>query len=106
LQKPGLAMTRTMGDQVAHSIGVTNLPEVQTFKIDRNDKFIVIGSKGLWQSLDENVVGKVAYSNYIKDKDAERASSELLQQAEKAWKARGSEVDDITIIVIFLKEHE
>lgn len=83
-------MTRSMGDQAAHSIGVTNLPEVQTFKIDRNDKFIVIGSDGLWQYLNENDVGKITYANYLRDKDAEKASMELLEQAERAWKAKGS----------------
>ena len=71
-------MTRSMGDQVAHSIGVTNLPDVQTFKISQNDKFIVIGSDGLWQYLNENDVGNIAYANYLKDKDAENASAELL----------------------------
>lgn len=95
-------MTRSMGDEVAHSIGVTNLPEVQSFNIDRNDKFIVIGSDGLWQYLNEDDVGKITFANYLKG-DADRASTELLQQAERAWKAQGARVDDITVLVIFLK---
>jgi serine/threonine protein phosphatase PrpC len=78
MHKPGLAISRSMGDQVAHSIGVTNLPEVQAFKIDRHDKFIVIGSDGLWQYVNEGEVGKITFANYLKDRDADKAAKALL----------------------------
>ena len=44
-------MTRSMGDGVAHSVGVTADPEVKEFTLGLNDKFIVIASDGVWEFL-------------------------------------------------------
>ena len=48
---PGLAMSRSMGDQVAHSVGVTDEPEVLEYLLGPNDRFVIIGSDGLWEFL-------------------------------------------------------
>ena len=48
---PGLAMSRSMGDEIAHSVGVSTEPEVLEFTLGPNDRFIVIGSDGLWEFL-------------------------------------------------------
>jgi len=48
---PGLAMSRSLGDTVAHSVGVSSAPEVKSFLISPDDKFIVIGSDGVWEFL-------------------------------------------------------
>jgi serine/threonine protein phosphatase PrpC len=46
---PGLAMTRSIGDMTATSVGVTPEPEImQITKLTKNDKIFVIGSDGLW----------------------------------------------------------
>jgi len=50
-----------MGDRVAHSIGVTCKAEVQSFYVKKNDKFIVIGSDGLWEFLENKEVGEIVY---------------------------------------------
>ena len=57
---PGLAMSRSMGDKVAHSVGVSADPEVKEFTLGLNDKFIVIASDGVWEFLsNEDVAGIV-----------------------------------------------
>jgi serine/threonine protein phosphatase PrpC len=48
---PGLAMSRSMGDKVAHSVGVTAEPEVLEFTLSLDDKFMVIASDGVWEFL-------------------------------------------------------
>ena len=48
---PGLAMSRSMGDEVAHSVGVSATPEVLEFFLSPDDRFVVIGSDGLWEFL-------------------------------------------------------
>lgn len=48
---PGLAMSRSLGDRVAHSVGVSSVPEVKEFYLSRDDKFIVIASDGVWEFL-------------------------------------------------------
>lgn len=50
-EMPGLAMSRSLGDTVAHSVGVISNPEVKTFLVGVEDKFIVIGSDGVWEFL-------------------------------------------------------
>ena len=48
---PGLAKSRSLGDLIAHSFGVSSLPEIKSRYIGINDKFIVIGSDGVWEFL-------------------------------------------------------
>jgi serine/threonine protein phosphatase PrpC len=50
-EMPGLAMTRSMGDGVAHSVGVSAEPETKVFTLGVNDKFVVIASDGVWEFL-------------------------------------------------------
>lgn len=48
---PGLAMSRSLGDGVAHSVGVSSVPEVTEFLTGPNDKFAVVASDGLWEFM-------------------------------------------------------
>lgn len=61
---PGLAMTRSMGDGVAHSVGVTADPEVMQFTLSTNDKFLVIASDGVWEFLSNEDVAKIVLPYY------------------------------------------
>ena len=57
---PGLAMSRSFGDRVAHSVGVSAEAEVREFLLTTNDKFVVIASDGVWEFLsNEDVAGIV-----------------------------------------------
>jgi len=48
---PGLAMSRSFGDTVAASIGVNSEPEFTTKKLTKEDRFLVLGSDGLFEYL-------------------------------------------------------
>ena len=49
---PGIAMTRTLGDLEAKKIGLISVPEIKHIEINpKTDKFIVIGSDGIWVIL-------------------------------------------------------
>ena len=49
---PGLAMTRSIGDMAAASVGVTAEPEIKVLSnLNANDKFLVIASDGIWDRL-------------------------------------------------------
>ena len=51
-QVPGLAMTRSIGDMAAVSVGVTAEPEIKVFaNLSPADKFLVIASDGIWDRL-------------------------------------------------------
>ncbi|OMJ71158.1 hypothetical protein SteCoe_30702 [Stentor coeruleus] len=49
---PGLAMSRSIGDNVAKKLGVISNPIVQSFSITpRSDLFLVLASDGVWDVL-------------------------------------------------------
>lgn len=58
---PGLAMTRSFGDEVASRVGVTCEPgkfefcllilEILELDLGKDDKFIVLASDGVWEFL-------------------------------------------------------
>ena len=47
---PGLAMSRALGDFVAHSVGVIAEPEVHTCELEDGDEFLVLASDGVLNS--------------------------------------------------------
>ena len=48
---PGLAMTRSIGDEVGKRLGVSAEPEIWERGFTRNDKFVIVGSDGVWEFL-------------------------------------------------------
>lgn len=63
-QMPGLAMSRSLGDQVAHSVGVSSEPEVKSFLIGVDDKFVVIGSDGVFEFLTNEDIARIVIPYY------------------------------------------
>jgi serine/threonine protein phosphatase PrpC len=52
---PGLAMSRSMGDTVAHEIGVISTPIVSRFDLYPGvDQFIVVASDGIWDAMENS----------------------------------------------------
>lgn len=54
---PGLAMSRSIGDMVAKNIGVISEPVCSSYQRAAGDLFIVIGSDGIWDAMDNEDVG-------------------------------------------------
>lgn len=102
-QIPGLAMSRAIGDQVASSVGVIAEPEIIEHKLTSIDRFIIIGSDGIWEFLtNQDCVNMVA--PYFQVDDIEGACIRLAEEAESAWKKHDDVIDDITVIIAFLHE--
>jgi serine/threonine protein phosphatase PrpC len=51
LRGPGLAMSRSLGDGVAHSIGVSGDPDVTCIQLGFPDMFVIIASDGIWEFI-------------------------------------------------------
>lgn len=47
----GLAMSRSMGDNISKPYGVTHKPEITSVQIDKRDKFILLASDGVWEFI-------------------------------------------------------
>jgi len=93
---PGLAMSRSLGDVVAHSAGVISEPDFTEFDLDPEaDKFLVIATDGLWEFITnqetiEMVEGQVGPA---------QAVDTLVTEAGTRWMQEEQVIDDTTVIV-------
>ena len=53
---PGLAMSRSLCDTVAHSVGVISEPEITEYELTDDDRVLVMGSDGLWEFISSEEV--------------------------------------------------
>jgi integrin-linked kinase-associated serine/threonine phosphatase 2C len=126
---PGLCVSRSFGDCLLHSFGVSEEPEVSFKEVENEDKFVVIGSDGLWDVMNSaEVVGFLfqKFEHFSKEKLVE----ELVKEARSRWEAINNykfkiqmeknkennilqntfksnnvmSIDDITAVVLFLNE--
>lgn len=99
---PGLAMSRSLGDEIAHSVGVSENPEVFRYDLGPDDKFIVIASDGVWEFMSNEEIGEIVWPFYLQN-SPEQAGNAIVRAAAKRWRSYDSNVDDITCITIFLE---
>ena len=98
---PGLAMSRSIGDSLAHKIGVSDIPEIMEFNISNVKPFcIVVASDGVWEFMNNEKV-KIIVNKYKYNQNAENCSKEIVDMARKLWEGTTFAIDDITCIVIF-----
>lgn len=109
-------MSRSFGDSVAASVGVTSEPEVTEHKrdiTDFKDTFILLGSDGLWDFIsNEDALAfisskyeehlKVLKTNPLAPINTEAIVDELVQMAKHAWALNEPSRDDITVLLVFL----
>jgi len=78
-------MSRSLGDRIAQSVGVTSDPEIKEFTLNLNDRFIVIASDGVWEFLQNEDVAKIVLPFYEQNAP-EAAANALVKAAFKKWK--------------------
>ena len=98
---PGLAMSRSFGDEVAHLVGVITDPEIVECFLCKEDKFIVLGSDGLWEFISSEECIDIIKDFYL-EKNVEGALTFLYKEASKRWILEEEIIDDITILIAFL----
>jgi len=93
---PGLAMSRSIGDDIAHTAGVISEPEFTECVLNKNtDKFVIIATDGLWEFIDnEQSVQMVANSENLKE-----SVDKLVAEANDRWMQEEQVIDDTTVIV-------
>jgi serine/threonine protein phosphatase PrpC len=101
---PGLAMTRSFGDEVGASVGVISTPEVGEYKIKEEDRAIIIASDGLWEYMSNKEVTDI-FKKLVLKQDVNFIVNVLYKESVKRWKLKDQGIDDITIICILLKSN-
>ena len=97
---PGIAMSRSIGDFIATTLGVVPIPKFIDEKIDKDTKFIVVASDGVWEFLDNQKVADIVMPFYKKN-DPDGACKALIKESTDWWNQEDIVVDDITVIVVF-----
>jgi serine/threonine protein phosphatase PrpC len=97
---PGLAMSRSMGDSVASTVGVISDPDIVTAPVNSTDKFLLLASDGLWSVISSvEAVHKIGVLMDAGKEDS--ACSVLIREAQTRWLKQGVIVDDITVVIAF-----
>ena len=99
---PGLAMSRSFGDEVAASVGTISEPEIETFDITDDDKFIIVASDGIWEFISSKECVNMIKDFYLK-KDCKGCLKYLLLESSKRWIKEEEVIDDITAVLIFFE---
>jgi len=97
---PGLAMSRSLGDYKAQSVGVSCIPEIQNHQLNENHAYIVIASDGVWEFLSNQDVANITFPFY-KDNSPEAAANALVKESYKKWKQEEEVIDDITCVIVY-----
>jgi len=95
LEKPGLATSRTLGDGCARLLGVIPDPVVTTRKLQKEDKFLLIATDGLWDSLGNEQAVRICAKFLHMPQVALKALVEAVRREEG-----GELVDDTTIVLV------
>jgi serine/threonine protein phosphatase PrpC len=102
---PGLNMSRCLGDLMGHNdCGLSCEPEITVRELSAEDGTLLICSDGVWEFISpDEAVGIV--STYTPD-HAMVAAEKLAKEAWDRWirEEGGSVVDDITVILVHLKQ--
>ena len=96
----GLALTRSFGDDILSKKGVICEPDIKEFLLEKEDKFIIIGSDGLWEYISNQECINIVKDFFLKN-DIKGAGNYLYKEASKRWIMEQDIVDDISIIIIF-----
>ena len=97
---PGIAMSRSIGDFISTTLGVIPVPKFIDEKVDKDTKFMVIASDGVWEFLDNQRVSDIVMPFYKKN-DPDGACKALIKESTEWWNQEDVVVDDITVIVVF-----
>ena len=94
-------MSRSFGDEVAHSVGVIAKPEILEYEFSEEDKFIILASDGIWEFINSDECVNLIKDFYLK-KDLTGALKFLYKEASKRWIMNEEVIDDITAVLVYL----
>jgi len=94
---PGLAMSRSIGDEVSQTVGVISTPEIVEHDLKPQDIFAIWASDGVWEFLSNEQACEIVWKNRSNYKTA---AAQLVNEASKRWKQEEEVVDDITCVIV------
>jgi serine/threonine protein phosphatase PrpC len=99
---PGTSFTRSLGDKTAKSIGVCAKPEFFSKDIEPEDEVLILASDGVFEFLTNQQVMDICESCEGNPIDA---CKKIVGESYEQWLTYEDRTDDISIIVISLKNN-
>ena len=97
---PGLSISRSLGDLLAHHIGVTSKPDVHIHEIVNTDKFITIATDGVWSNIELDDLGEIVDEFGLKEPGESCAL--VTQKIDDMCYQEGNDTDDTTLVISYL----
>ena len=97
---PGLAMSRSLGDFQAKQCGVIAIPQILLFTLNKNSKYIVICSDGVWEFISNEQVRDLGNVFFNKN-DVGGFCTDLVKFAVHSWEQFDIIRDDITVVCVY-----
>lgn len=94
---PGLAMSRSVGDEVSQTVGVISVPEISTHTLTSDDIFVIWASDGVWEFLDDQPVVDLVWKHRA---NVQEAANQLAEESTRCWKQEEEVIDDITVCLV------
>ena len=95
---PGIAISRTLGDEVGKSVGVICTPEFIEKTLPSNSSYCIVASDGIWEFLSNDDVLHHTFQ-FFGDKDFEGMIKNLIKASCLEWSNEGAGRDDITVVI-------
>ena len=101
VEMPGLAMSRSFGDQIAHQLGVICEPEMVEYELNEEDKFLILASDGIWQFISSQECVDIVKDYYISE-SYKGALKHLYKESCQRWIDEEESIDDMTLIIVLI----
>ncbi|KAJ9510602.1 hypothetical protein QJQ45_027471 [Haematococcus lacustris] len=102
---PGLCITRSFGDALAHSIGVTEEPEVVTHSLEQSDRYLLIVSNSICEYMENQEVMEYVHAQASQGLPPEAVGKSLCQETQRRWRQHEQGLAaECTVVVVYLRQ--
>lgn len=103
---PGCAFTRSIGDSVGKTLGVSATPEITTYDLNAapTTRCVIVASDGVFEFMSSAQTMAIAEKFYSENSPgaAELAAHAIVRAAYTRWQENDERADDITAVVAFI----
>ena len=103
---PGISTSRSLGDLLAHHIGVTSEPNVRIIELSKqqSERFIAIGTDGVWDNVSPEDLIELVNEHGLKE--VGQGSEYVCNKARDLCVSDQIPLDDITLVITHLKRDD
>ena len=110
---PGILLSRSLGDDVASSVGCFAVPEIARREVRKRDRALILASDGVWDAVDNEQVATALERVAAEIREASRGDG-IGERPEKivarttrdaalaGWARRGERADNVGVVAVML----